>query len=175
MKSTVNIFCILLLIGVASSCQKEGNVCYRFEIYNGTEKPMTMNLSSWGNYIVFINGIYNSEYKFHPTEAIESHSSLIFDKNVEDNPDPYAIPSSLTLPWEYIKSIECDGVEIPKEYYSNINNWDLGANFGGDCTYRLIYNFEHKFYKGRAIRSVRTFVNRVIVGKLLLIHHILHW
>ncbi|MFY1612625.1 hypothetical protein ACOMSG_07225 [Macellibacteroides fermentans] len=127
MKSTVKIFFILLLIGVASSCQKEGNVCYRFEIYNGTEKPMTMNLSSWGNYIMFINGIYNSEYKFHPTEAIESHSSLIFDEIVEDNPDPYAIPSSLTLPWEYIKSIECDGVEIPKEYYSNINNWDFGV------------------------------------------------
>ena len=46
---------------------------------------------------------------------------------MEDNPDPYAIPSSLTLPWEYIKSIECDGVEIPKEYYSNINNWDFGV------------------------------------------------
>ncbi|WP_446787280.1 hypothetical protein [Macellibacteroides fermentans] len=127
MKSTVKIFFILLLIGVASSCQKEGDVCYRFEIYNGTEKTMTMNLSSWGNYIMFINGIYNSEYKFHPTEAIESHSSIIFDEIVEDNPDPYAIPSSLTLPWEYIKSIECDGVEIPKEYYSNINNWDFGV------------------------------------------------
>ena len=127
MKSAVNFFFILLIIGVVSSCVKEGHVCYRFEIYNGTDTPMTMNLSSWGNYIMFINGIYNSEYKFHPTEAIKSHSSLIFDKIVGDDPDPYAIPTSLTLPWEYIKSIECDGVEIPKEYYSNINNWDLGV------------------------------------------------
>ena len=92
---------------------------------------------------------------------------------MEDNPYPYAISTSLTLQYEYIKLIEYDGVEISKEYYSNINNWDLGANFGGDCTYRLIYNFEHKFYKGRAIRSVRTFVNCIIIGKLLLIHHIL--
>lgn len=43
----------------------------------------------------------------------------------EDNPGPMQFPP-LTLPWEYIKSIECDGVEIPKEYYSNINNWDFG-------------------------------------------------
>ena len=26
-----------------------------------------------------------------------------------------------------IERIECDGVEIPKEYYSNINNWDFGV------------------------------------------------
>ncbi|AGY53229.1 hypothetical protein BRDCF_p602 [Bacteroidales bacterium CF] len=76
---------------------------------------------------MYINGTYSSDYKFHPTEAIKSHSSLIFDKIVGDNPDPYEIPSSLTLPWEYIKLIECDGVEIPKEYFSNINNWDLGV------------------------------------------------
>ena len=179
MKSAVKILFILLFFGVASSCVKEGDVCYRFEIFNGTDKPMTMNLSSWGNYSMYINGTYSSDYKFHPTEAIKSHSSLIFDKIVGDNPDPYEIPSSLTLPWEYIKLIECDGVEIPKEYYSNINNWDFGGNIGGyfrgDCSNRLIYNLEHRLYKGRAIRSVRTFVNRVIVGKLLLIHHILHW
>ena len=44
MKSAVKILFILLFFGVASSCVKEGDVCYRFEIFNGTDKPMTMNL-----------------------------------------------------------------------------------------------------------------------------------
>jgi len=127
MKQISNFLILILLTFTISSCVKEGHVCYRFDIYNGTDTPMTINLSSWGNYNIYINGMYDSEYKFHPTEAIAAHSSLMFDKSVGDNPDPYAIPASLTPPWEYITSIECGGVVIPKEYYSNINNWDFGV------------------------------------------------
>ena len=118
---------ILSFIMVMASCVKEGHVCYRFEIYNGTDTPMTINLSSWGKYSMYINNVYSSSYKFHRTENIESNSSLIFSGDVGDDPDPNVIPASLTPAWEYILSIECDGVEIPKEYFSNLNNWELNV------------------------------------------------
>lgn len=124
MKQVIKLFAILALIVIVSSCSKEDHVCYHFEVHNATETPMTVNISSWGSYIMYINGVYNSKYKFHEVETIKPHSSLTFSIEVGDNPDPVGIPSSLTPAWEYITAIECDGVSIPKEYFANPENWE---------------------------------------------------
>lgn len=84
-------------------------------------------MSSWGSYAMFINSIYDSKYKFHEEETIKPHSSLIFSTEVGDDPDPFEIPSSLTPAWEYITAIKCNGVTIPKEYFANRKNWELGV------------------------------------------------
>ena len=99
---------------------------------------MTVNLSSWGKYTMFINGLYDSKYKFHKVETIEPHSSLIFNREVGDDPDPYTIPSSLTPAWEYITTIECDGVTIPKEYFTNRENWELNVANQLNGTFTII-------------------------------------
>lgn len=137
MKLLVKYFFILLFLSIVSSCVKEGHVCYRFEIYNSTDTQMTINLSSWGKYSMYINGMYSSDYKFHKTENIQPYSSLIFSGDVGDDPDPHVIPTSLTPAWEYILSIECDGIEIPKEYFSNPDNWELnvGHQINGTFTH----------------------------------------
>lgn len=120
-------FLILVLAITASSCVKEGHVCYRFQVYNTTDIPMTVHLSSWGEYAVYINDLYDSQYKFHQMETIKSGSSLIFDTQVGDNPDPYEIPLSIIPAWEYVVAIECNGVTIPKEYFSNRENWEFNV------------------------------------------------
>ena len=126
MKQLTGLFLIMLTI-IVSSCVKEGHVSYRFEVYNATETPMTIHLSSWGGYSMYVNGMYDSKYKFHQMETIIPHSSLIFSKEVGDNPDPYTIPTSLTPPWEYITAIEINGITIPKAYFTNRENWELGV------------------------------------------------
>lgn len=121
------IFIVIALAIMSVSCVKEGHVCYRFEIVNATEKDMTVRLSQWGNYAMYINLVYDSEYSFHEVETIKAHSSLIFSTDVGDNPDPRSIPPSITPAWEYIKAIECNGVAIDKEYFTDIKNWELAA------------------------------------------------
>ncbi len=139
MKSASEFSFILLLIGVLSSCTKEGHVSYSFEVYNQTEDTsLTVSLSSWGGYMMYINGMYDSGYKFHQEEAIRPNSSLGFAKSVGDAPDPYKIPSSLTPPWEYITAIECDGVSIPKEYFGNPANWEIQPAFQINGTFSYI-------------------------------------
>lgn len=139
MKSTVKIFFILLLIGVASSCVKEGHVMYSFEVYNLTkDKPMTVHLSSWGGYTMYINGLYDSDYKFHEVVTINPRSDLGFTKSVGDDPNPRTIPASLTPAWEYITAIECDGVSIPKEYFGNPENWEIQPAFQINGTFSEI-------------------------------------
>lgn len=123
----INFFAILTLAVIISSCVKKDHVCYRFEVYNATDTPITVRLSSWGSYQMYINGTYDSKYKFHAEETINSNSSLIFSIEVGDNPDPKKIPSSLTPAWEYITAIECNGVAIPKAYFANRENWELNV------------------------------------------------
>ncbi len=129
MKKWINFkfLAILALTIIASSCVKEGHVCYRFGVFNVTDMPMTVHLSSWGKYSMYINGMYDSTYKFHEVETIKPHSSIIFSTEVGDNPDPYEIPSSIIPAWQYITSIECNGVAIPKEYFTNKEKWEIGV------------------------------------------------
>ena len=126
MKQIVKLL-IFAFIFIVSSCVKEGCVCYRFEVYNLTNTPMTVHLSSWGSYSMYINGLYSSKYKFHEVETIQSKSSLIFSAEVGDDPDPYQIPASIIPAWEHIVAIECNGVAIPKEYFSNPENWEINV------------------------------------------------
>lgn len=132
------IFIALLLLVTISSCVKEGHVAYRFEIFNATDMHMTVHLSSWGRYTVAVNGLYDSAYKFHEKETITSYSSLSFETQVGDDPDPWQIPMSLTPAWEYLESIECNGVTIPKEYFSNRENWELNPAFQINGTFTHI-------------------------------------
>lgn len=120
-------FLILVLVIAASSCVKKGYVCYRFEVCNATDAPMTVHLSSWGRYTVSINGMYDSGCKFHDVETIKSGASLIFNAQVGDNPNPHEIPSSIVPAWNYIVAIECNEKTIPKEYFSNRENWELNV------------------------------------------------
>lgn len=126
MKQLTGLFLMILTV-IVSSCVKEGHVNYRFEVHNATEMPMTIHLSSWGGYNMYVNGMYDSKYKYHEIETINSHSSLIFSKEVGDDPDPYHIPTSLTLAWEYITAIDINGVTIPKAYFANRKNWELSV------------------------------------------------
>lgn len=127
MKSVVKIFFVLLLIVITSSCVKEGHVMYTFMVY--TEKPITVRLSSWGGYTMYVNGAYDSNYKFHEVVTIDPYSYLGFTKSVGDYPSASAIPASLTPAWEYIIAIECEGVSIPKEYFKNPQNWEIQPAF----------------------------------------------
>lgn len=130
------IFVIVLLFAL-SSCLDEDSVEYRFEIANTTETPMEIHLSSWGGYTMYINEMYDSKYKFHEVETIHPHSSIIFSKVVGNNPEARNIPNSLIPPWNYITSITCNGVIIPKEYYANQDNWEINV------AYQLNGTFTH--------------------------------
>lgn len=134
----IHILKLFILAFMLSSCVKEGHVAYRFELFNATGSPMIVHLSSWGRYSVSVNGLYDSSHKFHEKETITSHSSLIFETQVGFDPDPWQIPLSLTPAWEYVKSIECNGVTIPKEYFSNLENWDLGVANQINGTFTII-------------------------------------
>lgn len=127
MKLAIKLFLIISLAIIVSSCVKEDHVCYRFEVYNTSNAPITIHLSSWGNYSMYINDMYDSKYKFHEVETIKPQSSLTFSIEVGDNPNPYKIPSSLTPAWEYVTAIECNGETIPKEYFANLDNWELSV------------------------------------------------
>lgn len=129
---------MLTLVFILSSCVKEGYVNYSFKVHNATKIPMTVHLSSWGNYTMYINGMYDSAYKFHKMESIEPGSYLMFSTSVGDDPDPWHIPASLTPAWEYITAIECTGVIIPKEYFSNRENWELNPAFQINGTFTII-------------------------------------
>lgn len=137
MKQLVKIL-IMALSFMLSSCVKEGHVNYSFEVYNATKTPMTVHLSSWGNYTMYINGMYDSAYKFHEVESIVPGSYLMFSASVGDDPDPWHIPASLTPAWEYITAIECGGVTIPKAYFSNQENWELNPAFQINGTFTTI-------------------------------------
>lgn len=112
---------------------------YSFQVRNHIEdKPITVRLSSWGGYTMYINGIYDSDYKFHEVVTINPRSDLGFSKSVGDDPNPFAIPTSLTPAWEYITAIECDGVSIPKEYFGNPQNWEIQPGFQINGTFTEI-------------------------------------
>lgn len=121
-RSLILVVSVLLLF---VSCLKEGHVAYRFEVKNATSEPMTVYLSSWGDYKMYINGIYDSKYKFHDMEIIQPHSSLIFSIVVGDDPNPSEIPATLIPAWGYISSIEYDNIKIDKEYFRNKENWKI--------------------------------------------------
>lgn len=141
MKRPLKLITILALTILISSCVKEGYVCYRFQVYNLTETSLKIHLSSWGSYQMYINDMYDSKYKFHDVEMIQPNSSLIFSTEVGDEPDPLKIPPSLIPAWEYITAIECNGVAIPKEYFTNPKNWELSTapQINGTFTHITLY------------------------------------
>lgn len=118
---------VFMLVFAVASCVKEGHVCYRFEVFNLTDAPMTVRLSSWGVYQMYINGTYNSKHRFQSEETIHANNSLIFSTEVGDEPDPFEIPASLTPAWEHIVSISCNGIDIPKAYFADRGHWDLSS------------------------------------------------
>lgn len=125
MKHWVRFFTILFIGAILlSACVKEGHVGYSFIVYNRTETDMKINLTSWGNYTMYINELYNSRHKFQEVETIKSRHTLVFYTEVGDEPDPAVLPASLTMPWVYITAIECDGVSIPYSYFTNPDNWE---------------------------------------------------
>lgn len=141
MKQVNKFFSILTLALIMASCTKEDSVSYRFEVQNLTDTSITVKLSSWGSYNIAINGMFDSKYKFQEVETIKPNGSLTFSKNVGGNSEPYEIPSSLTPAWEYITAIECDGVTIPKEYFTKRENWELNVEhqINGTFTYIKLY------------------------------------
>ena len=70
--------------------------------------------------------------------TITSLSSLSFEALGGDDTYPGQIPMSLTPEWEYLESIECNGVTIPKEYFSNRENWELNPAFQINGTFTHI-------------------------------------
>lgn len=141
MKRPLKLITILALTILISSCVKEGYVCYRFQVYNLTDTSLKIHLSSWGSYQMYINDMYDSRYKFHDVETIQPNLSLIFSTEVGDEPDPLKIPPSLIPAWEYITAIECNGVSIPKEYFTNPKNWELNTamQINGTFTHITLY------------------------------------
>ena len=127
-KRILNLSFIFTLSIILSSCDKEGYVSYCFDVNNTTDMPMTVHLSSWGDYQMFINGFNDPKYKFHESEDIKPYSYLGFVVYVSDDSDSYEIPSSLIPAWEYITAIECDGVTIPKEYFCDQENWEFSVS-----------------------------------------------
>lgn len=131
MKSTKRIaevcLCICMM-SMLSSCHLENDeVQYNFIIHNTTETPVTLTLSSWGAYHIYIDGTYDSRHKFSKQETISPHNFIQFSQIVDDNPDAGEISLSIIPVWEYITSIECGGVSIPKEFFANRTNWDISV------------------------------------------------
>lgn len=56
-------------------------------MYNRTKVDMKIHLTSWGNYAMYISGTYDSRHKFQEVETIKSGNTLIFYKEVGENPD----------------------------------------------------------------------------------------
>lgn len=74
-------------------------------------------------------------------EAIRTRWTLIISTEVGDEPNPYEIPASVTPAWKYITAIECNGVAIPKEYFTNAENWELSTTspINGTFTHINLY------------------------------------
>lgn len=120
-------FVVLMVVPfVATSCVKEGHVACHFKIFNATESDVIVKFSSWGVFFVTHDGMWQSGHKFHDTETITPRNSLIMSVEVEDD-NYYNIPPSVTPAWEYITEISCNGVVVPKEYYVDQKNWDVGV------------------------------------------------
>lgn len=118
----------LCLIFLLSSCHlEEDEVQYNFVIYNWTETPVELTLSSWGAYHVYIDGMYDSRRKFSERETISPGNYMQFSQIVGDNPDAGEIPPSIIPAWEYIVSIECGGVSIPKSFFADRANWKIAG------------------------------------------------
>ena len=81
--------CIIFLL---PSCRlEEDEVQYNFIIHNATETPISIGLSSWGAYHVYIDGMYDSRHKFSECETISPHNDMQFSQIVGGNPNPSEI------------------------------------------------------------------------------------
>lgn len=104
-------------------------------MYNRTKVDMKIHLTSWGNYAMYISGTYNSRHKFQEVETIKSGNTLIFYKEVGENSDLAVLSASLTIPWLYITTIECDGVSVPPSYFTQSDNWKNAIHYQINGTY----------------------------------------
>lgn len=119
--------CIIFLL---PSCRlEEDEVQYNFIIHNATETPISIGLSSWGAYHVYIDGMYDSRHKFSECETISPHNDMQFSQIVGGNPNPSEIPSSVVPAWEYITAMKCGGVSIPRSFFTDRANWETSVAF----------------------------------------------
>ena len=129
----------LCLIFLLSSCHlEEDEVQYNFVIYNWTETPVELTLSSWGAYHVYIDGMYDSRRKFSEQETISPGNYMQFSQIVGDNPNPHEIPSSVVPAWEYITAMKCGGVSIPRSFFTDRANWETSVAFQINGTFSEI-------------------------------------
>ena len=90
-----SILCACMIFLLSSCRMEEDEVQYNFIIHNATETPITIELSSWGAYHVYIDGMYDSRHKFSESETISPNNNMQFSQIVGDNPNPHEIPSSV--------------------------------------------------------------------------------
>ena len=117
---------------------EEDEVQYNFIIHNATETPITIELSSWGAYHVYIDGMYDSRHKFSESETISPNNNMQFSQIVGDNPNPHEIPSSVVPAWKYITAMKCGGVSIPRSFFTDRANWETSVAFQINGTFSEI-------------------------------------
>ena len=118
-----SILCACMIFLLSSCRMEEDEVQYNFIIHNATETPITIELSSWGAYHVYIDGMYDSRHKFSESETISPNNNMQFSQIVGDNPNPHEIPSSVVPAWEYITAMKCGGVSIPRSFFTDRANF----------------------------------------------------
>ena len=142
-----NILCACMIFLLSSCRMEEDEVQYNFIIHNATETPITIELSSWGAYHVYIDGMYDSRHKFSESETISPNNNMQFSQIVGDNPNPHEIPSSVVPAWEYITAMKCGGVSIPRSFlgvsiprsfFTDRANWETSVAFQINGTFSEI-------------------------------------
>ena len=133
-----SILCACMIFLLSSCRMEEDEVQYNFIIHNATETPITIGLSSWGAYHVYIDGMYDSRHKFSESETISPNNNMQFSQIVGDNPNPHEIPSSVVPAWEYITAMKCGGVSIPRGFFTDRANWETSVAFQINGTFSEI-------------------------------------
>ena len=123
-----SILCACMIFLLSSCRMEEDEVQYNFIIHNTTETPITIELSSWGAYHVYIDGMYDSRHKFSESETISPNNNMQFSQIVGDN-----LPA-----WEYITAMKCGGVSIPRSFFTDRTNWETSVAFQINGTFSEI-------------------------------------
>ena len=115
-----SILCACMIFLLSSCRMEEDEVQYNFIIHNATETPITIELSSWGAYHVYIDGMYDSRHKFSESETISPNNNMQFSQIVGDNP------------------MKCGGVSIPRSFFTDRANWETSVAFQINGTFSEI-------------------------------------
>ena len=120
-----SILCACMIFLLSSCRMEEDEVQYNFIIHNATETPITIELSSWGAYHVYIDGMYDSRHKFSESETISPNNNMQFSQIVGGNPNPSEI-------------LKCGGVSIPRSFFTDRANWETSVAFQINGTFSEI-------------------------------------